>query len=66
MTNYQRDLFFKRAFLKMKAVNFIFYIVNNSVCDHLLPYLKLSPKKRCSMKKGVPKNFAKFTGKHLC
>ena len=23
-------------------------------------------KKRCSMKKGVPKTFAKFTGKHLC
>ena len=23
-------------------------------------------KKGCSMKKGVPKTFAKFTGKHLC
>ena len=25
-----------------------------------------SSHRRCSIKKGVPKNFAKFTGKHLC
>ena len=37
--------------MKMKTLNFIFYIVNNIVCDHLLPYLKLNPKKRCSVKK---------------
>ena len=40
MTNFQRDLFFKRAFLKMKTLNFIFYTVDSSVFDHLLPYLK--------------------------
>ena len=40
MTNFQRDLFFKRAFLKMKALNFISYIVDNIVCDLLIPYLK--------------------------
>ena len=40
MTNFQRDLFFERAFLKMKTLNFVSYIVKNSVCDYLLPYLK--------------------------
>ena len=40
MTNSQRDLLFKRAFPKMKTLNFISYIVDNSVCDHLLPYVK--------------------------
>ena len=40
MTNFQRDLFFKRAFLKMKTLNFISYIVDNSVFDNLLTYLK--------------------------
>ena len=40
MTNFQRVLFFKRAFLKTKTHNFISYIVDNSVFDHLPPYLK--------------------------
>ena len=61
MTNFQRVLFFKKAFLKTKTHNFISYIVDNSVFDHLPPYLK----KKCSMKKGVPKNLAKVTEKHL-
>ena len=60
MNNFQRDLFFKRAFLKMETLNFISYIVENSVCDHLPPCLKKNPKK------GVPKYFTKFRGKHLC
>ena len=66
LANSQSNLFFKRAFPKMKTLNFISYIVDNSVFDHLLPYLKQNLKKRCSMKKGVPKNFPKFTEKHLC
>ena len=40
MTNFQRDLFSKRAFLKMRILNFVSYIVDDSVCDHLLIYLK--------------------------
>ena len=40
MTNFQRNLFSKIAFLKMKALIFISYIVDNSVCDYLLIYLK--------------------------
>ena len=40
MANFQRNLFFKRAFLKMKTLNFISCIVDNSACDHLLLYLK--------------------------
>ena len=40
MTNFQRDLFSERAFLKLMALNFVSYIVKNSVCDYLLPYLK--------------------------
>ena len=31
-----------------------------------LLYLTRSSHQRCSMKKGVLKNFTKFTGKHLC
>ena len=42
MTHFQRDLFFKRAILKMMTIS---YIVGNSVCDLLLPYLKQNPKK---------------------
>ena len=40
MANFQRDLFFKRAFPKMKTLSFISFIVDNNVFDHLLPYLK--------------------------
>ena len=32
----------------------------------LLDKLYRSSHRRCSMKKGVLKNFPKFTGKHLC
>ena len=66
MTNFQRDLFSERAFLKLMALNFVSYIVKNSVCDYLLPYLKQNPKKKMFYKKGVPKTFAKLTGKHMC
>ena len=38
MTNFQRDLVFKRAFLK-RTTQILFPIVVNSVYDHLLPYL---------------------------
>ena len=41
----------------MKTLNCISYIVDNSVFDHLLPLY---------YEKGVPKNFTKFTAKHLC
>ena len=30
------------------------------------PISEIKSKKRCSMKKGIPKTFAKFTWKHLC
>ena len=39
----------------MMNLNFVFYIIDHSVCNQLLPY-----------KKDVLKNFAKFTRKHLC
>ena len=46
ITNFQRDLFLKSIpFLKMKTLNFVFYIIDDGVCDQLLPYLKLNPKK---------------------
>ena len=32
----------------------------------LLKTFYRSSHQRCSMKKGVPRNFTKFTGKHLC
>ena len=31
-----------------------------------VPGIFRSSHRRCSVKKGVPRNFAKFTGKHLC
>ena len=31
-----------------------------------IDYICRSSHRRCSVKKGVLKNFAKFTGKHLC
>ena len=54
MNNFQRDLFFKRAFLKMETLNFIFYIVENSVCDHLPPCLKKNPKKIHKIQRKTP------------
>ena len=41
IANFQRKgAIFKRAFMKMKILNFIFYIIDHSTCDQLLPYLK--------------------------
>ena len=34
--------------------------------DNLDDSLDRSSHRRCSVKKGVLRNFAKFTGKHLC
>ena len=35
-TNFQKDLFFK----EYSILYFIFYIIDHSACDQLLPYLK--------------------------
>ena len=41
---------------------------NSYFSDMLYPFLQISDAatRRCFIKKGVTKNFAKFTGKHLC
>ena len=43
-------------FLSFSAMNF----------DKILKFISRSSHLRCSVKKGVFKNFAKFTGKQLC
>ena len=40
---------------------FLDYVLHNFDC-----FTFIRSHQRCSVKEGVPKNFANFTGKHLC
>ena len=51
-------------YLYLMSMSIFYILVLNMVtisCDYVL-----SSHQRCSMKKGVLRNFTKFTGKHLC
>ena len=51
-------------YLYLMCMSIFYILVLNMVtisCDYVL-----SSHQRCSMKKGVLRNFTKFTGKHLC
>ena len=47
----------------MKIDNITSWISQNIVTNHAM---NRSSHRRCSLRKGVLRNFAKFTGKHLC
>ena len=55
------NTFFGQCFLRAYYI----FCKNNVGYSLLVPCVK-SSHQRCSIKKGVPKNFVKFTGKHLC
>ena len=56
------------AYYCCSVSNRVFNIVNSYPCSILHKKLinNISSNRRCSIKKGVLKNFVKFTAKHLC
>ena len=64
------------SFIKLALINFKWYVVNDCIVSRHVDPILLSSKKnrsfyrsshwRCSVRKVVLRNFAKFTGKHLC
>ena len=42
-----------------------FFFQNLKLCNGMVPSINRSSHQRCSIKKGVLRDFAKFTGKHL-
>ena len=77
-----REFFIRKPFFKehlrwlllwdMHKENFFEFSANKSpfitekAFSHLYIFQNRSSHQRCSIKKGVLRNFAKFTGKHLC
>ena len=62
--------FFSSIYSKNKRLNTDFKYYSNFIHSIKLSKLKLGSYRRshqmCSMKKGLLRNFANFTGKHLC
>ena len=56
------SLLVKNCYIITKNYDFI----RPSLWSVFVAYLLRSSYQRCSIRKGVLKNFAKFTGKHLC
>ena len=51
------------AFENMKIIS---ELIQLKIKDFILISVGISSHRRCSIEKGVFRNFAKFTGKHLC
>ena len=46
--------------------NGTFFFQNSKLCSGMVPSINRSSHRRCSIRKGVLRNFIKFTGNHLC
>ena len=53
--------------LRIKTISYFNYIGLNSSCEDEIFHFHIfrSSHERCSLRKGVLRNFTKFTGKHL-
>ena len=62
--HFENALCQKFCCLKQESIYFAFMI--RHLLRHTLSQIFRSSHRRCSITKGVLRNFAKFTGKHLC